>query len=146
MYFKPSGQCQETGRDQAHTQMGLKFLANTAETPWIQGADLYGALDNRLLKGFEYAAKYNLGHDVPYEPHKSFEGRYHYKKISDKALGRLHNIYEKVLNHYHHRKGLKAPFIQQAAEKKPPRIPPPLLRPMGNPDDHAFFILFPLTQ
>ena len=120
MYFKETGQCQETGRDQAHVQMGLEFLANTAETAWIQEVDLYSALDNRLLKGFEYTAKYNLGQDVSYEPYKSFEGRYHYKKISDKARGRLHNMYEKVLNHYHYRKGLSAPFTQQVAEKNRP--------------------------
>ncbi|MGJ8695731.1 MAG: alginate lyase family protein [Verrucomicrobiaceae bacterium] len=120
MYFKPSGQCQESGRDQAHTQMGLEFLANTAETAWIQGVDLYGALDNRLLKGFEYTAKFNLGHDVSYEPYRSFEGRYHYKSISEKARGRLHNIYEKVNNHYHHRRGLDAPFTQKALQKTRP--------------------------
>lgn len=117
MYFKPSGQCQETGRDQGHTQMGLEYLANTCETAWIQGVDLYQALDNRLLKGFEYTAKYNLGHDVPYEPYKSFEGRYHYKKLSDKARGRLRPMYERVYNHYHNRKGLDAPFTKQAALK-----------------------------
>lgn len=120
MYFKENGQCQETGRDQGHTQMGLEFLANTAETAWIQGIDLYSALDNRLLKGFEYTAKYNLGNDVPYEPYKSFEGRYHYKRISDDSRGRLHNMYEKVLNHYTHRRGIKAPYTQQAAEKNRP--------------------------
>lgn len=116
-YFKASGQCQETGRDQAHTQMGLEFLANTCETAWIQGVDLYGALDNRLLKGFEYTAKYNLGFDVPYEPYESFEGRYHYKKISDDSRGRLHPIYERVLNHYQNRQALEAPFTKQAALK-----------------------------
>lgn len=116
-YFKESGQCQETGRDQGHTQMGLEFLSNTCETAWIQGLDLYGALDNRLLKGFEYTAKYNLGNEVPYEPYKSFEERYHYKKISDKARGRLRPMYEKVFNHYHNRKGLEAPFTKQAAMK-----------------------------
>jgi hypothetical protein len=117
MYFKESGQCQETGRDQAHTQMGLEFLSNTCETAWIQGVDLYGALDNRLLKGFEYTAKYNLGNDVPYEPYKSFEGRYHYKSISDDSRGRLRPMYEKVFNHYHNRKGLAAPFAKEAALK-----------------------------
>ncbi len=116
-YFMASGQCQETGRDQAHTQMGLEFLANTCETAWIQGVDLYGALDNRLLKGFEYTAKYNLGHEVPYEPYRSFEGRYHYKKISDDSRGRLRPMYERVFNHYHNRKGLEAPFTEQAALK-----------------------------
>ncbi len=52
-YFKASGHCQESGRDQAHTQMGLDFLACAAEIAWNQGVDLYGAFDNRLLKGFE---------------------------------------------------------------------------------------------
>ncbi len=116
-YFNTSGQCQESGRDQSHTQMGLEFLANTCETAWIQGVDLYGALDNRLLRGFEYTAKYNLGFDVPYEPFESVEGRYHYKKISDNSRGRLRPMYERVLNHYQNRKGLDAPYTQKAALK-----------------------------
>ena len=114
MYFSETGQCQESGRDQAHTQMGLDYLACTAEIAWTQGIDLYGALDNRLLKGFEYTAKYNLGNDVPYEPYKSFEGRYHYKKLSDDSRGRLRPMYEKVYNHFQNRKGLDAPFTKEA--------------------------------
>ena len=116
-YFKPTGQCQESGRDQAHTQMGLDFLACTCEIAWNQGIDLYAAYENRLLKGFEYTAKYNLGFDVPYEPYRSFEGRYFYDSISDDSRGRLRPMYEKVLNHYENRKGLKAEFTRQAAMK-----------------------------
>lgn len=116
-YFFESGQCQESGRDQSHTQMGLEFLANTCETAWLQGVDLYGALDNRLLKGFEYTAKYNLGFDVPYEPYESYEGRYHYKTISSDSRGRLRSMYERVLNHYKNRAGLVAPFTEQATVK-----------------------------
>ena len=97
--------------------MGLGFLACTCEIAWNQGVDLYGAYDNRLLKGFEYTAKYNLGFDVPYEPYRSFEGRYHYKSISDNSRGRLQPIYEKVLNHYENRKALEAEFTRQAAMK-----------------------------
>jgi hypothetical protein len=119
-YFMASGECQESGRDQSHTQMGLEFLANTCETAWTQGVDLYGALDNRLLKGFEYTAKYNLGQKVPYEPFKSVEGRYYYKRISEEARGRLRPMYEKVYNHYHHRRGLDAPFTKQALVKNRP--------------------------
>ncbi|TWT84675.1 Alginate lyase [Planctomycetes bacterium CA13] len=114
-YFMESGQCQESGRDQSHTQMGLEFLANTCETAWIQGVDLYGAQENRLLKGFEYTAKYNLGFDVPYVPYKSFEGRYHYMQISSDSRGKLRAMYERVYNHYHNRQGLDAPFTKQAA-------------------------------
>jgi len=97
--------------------MGLDYLACTCEIAWNQGADLYSAFDNRLLKGFEYTAKYNLGFDVPYEPYRSFEGRYHYKKISDESRSRLRPMFEKVLNHYANRKGLAATFTRQAAMK-----------------------------
>ncbi|TWT75023.1 alginate lyase family protein [Allorhodopirellula solitaria] len=116
-YFNEFGECQESGRDQAHTQMGLDYLATTCETAWHQGLDLYGELDNRLLKGFEYTAKYNLGMDVPYEPYRSFEGRYFYKKISDDSRGRLRPMYEKVVSHYVHRQGLDAKYSQQAMLK-----------------------------
>jgi len=119
-YFNESGQCQESGRDQSHTQMGLEFLANTCETAWSQDIDLYGEADNRLLKGFEYTAKYNLGFDVPYRRFKSYEGRYDYKKISKDGRGRLRPMYEKVFNHYHNRKRLHAPFTKLAMEKNRP--------------------------
>ena len=117
-YFIESGQCQESGRDQAHTQMGLEFLVNTCETAWIQGVDLYGAHNNRLLKGFEYTAKYNLGNKVPYQPYKSFQGRYYYTELSDNARGRLRPMYEKAFNHYHNRKGLAAPYSKEAIVKR----------------------------
>ena len=116
-YFKPSGQCQESGRDQAHTQMGLDFLACTCEIAWNQGVDLYSAFDNRLLKGFEYTAKYNLGEDVPFEYYESYRGRYKHKEVSDDSRGRLRPMYEKVLNHYQNRKGMKAEFTKRVALK-----------------------------
>jgi len=116
-YFNEFGQCQETGRDQAHTQMGLEYLANTCVIAWNQGIDLYGELDNRLLLGFEYTAKYNVGFDVPYEPYRSFEGRYHYKRISDDSRGRLRPMYEKVYRHYHGELGLSTPYVLQALQK-----------------------------
>ena len=119
-YFKESGQCQETGRDQLHTQMGLEFLSNACEVAWNQGIDLYGANDNLLLKGFEYTARYNLGFEVPYEPYRSVDGRYFYEEISDSGRGRLQPIFEKVFNHYHNRKGLDAPYVAKALEKVRP--------------------------
>jgi hypothetical protein len=116
-YFNDFGECQESGRDQAHTQMGLGYLGCAAEIAWKQGIDLYGAYDNRLALGFEYTAKYNLGHDVPYVPYRSCEGRYNYKAISKKARGRFSSIYERVYHHYHDRMGLEMPFTRQVIEK-----------------------------
>ncbi|MGN1233901.1 MAG: alginate lyase family protein, partial [Candidatus Cryptobacteroides sp.] len=63
-----TGQCQESGRDQAHSQLGLACLSVSCEIAWKQGTDLYGVKDNRLLKGFEYTARYNAGHnDLPFK-------------------------------------------------------------------------------
>ena len=116
-YFNAFGECQESGRDQAHTQMGLEFLANTCEAAWHQGIDLYSEENNKFLLGFEYTVKYNLGYDVPYEPFRSYQGRYHYESISKSARGKIRSMYEKVLNHYQNRKGLEAPFTAMAIEK-----------------------------
>ena len=119
-YFNEFGQCQESGRDQAHTQMGLEYLVNACEIGWKQGLDLYRAYDNRLAKGFEYTAKYNQGHDVPFEYYESYKGRYKHKTISDKARGRLRPMYDKIVNHFCGRKGMPMPWCQKAIEKTRP--------------------------
>jgi len=116
-YFNEFGECQETGRDQGHTQMGLGYLGCAAEIAWKQGVDLYGEADNRLALGFEYTVKYNLGHDVPYQPYRSVEGRYHYKTISDKSRGRFSGMYERVYHHYHDRMGMAMPYTKQVVER-----------------------------
>ena len=118
--FNESGQCQESGRDQAHTQLGLGLLADACEIAWNQGVDLYGEADNRLLKGFEYTARYNLGEDVPFVPHVDTTGRYCHKAIATDARGALRPIYEMVLNHYVNRRGIPAPYTKRAAEKLRP--------------------------
>lgn len=119
-YLNQFGECQESGRDQAHTQMGLGYLGCAAEIAWKQDVDLYNAHENRLVLGYEYTAKYNLGHEVPYEAYRSHKGRYHYPEISDKARGRFSSIYERVYHHYHDRKGLEMPFTGQVVEKVRP--------------------------
>ncbi len=115
-----AGQCQESGRDQQHTQLGLGHLAEACEIAWNQGLDLYGADDNRLLKGFEYTAQYNLGRDVPFVPFTDTTGKYKAKAISAEGRGHLRPIYEMVYNHYERRRGVPAPFVRQAAEKLRP--------------------------
>lgn len=46
-----NGQAQETCRDLGHTSMGLGGIINTAETAWIQGEDLYGEQQQRIISG-----------------------------------------------------------------------------------------------
>lgn len=119
-YFDEFGECQESGRDQSHVQMGIGFLACACEMAWKQGVDLYTAADNRLALGFEYTAKYNLGEDVPYHRYRSVGGRYDYPAISPKGRGRFRPIYERVVHHYHDRMGMDMPFSRRVADNERP--------------------------
>ncbi len=114
-YISPTGQCGESGRDQVHTQGGIGHLAEAAEIAWNQGIDLYSFADNRLLVGFEYTAKYNLGFDVPFDPafHRGTMGPW--AVISAGGRGKFSPVYEMVWNHYVNRRHLSAPFTQTIA-------------------------------
>ncbi|KAM0493449.1 hypothetical protein ACHAP8_009276 [Fusarium lateritium] len=63
-----TGQNSESGRDQGHVMSGLGWLALAARTAKTQGYDLFSYGNNLLLKGAEYAAKYNLNETVTYDP------------------------------------------------------------------------------
>jgi hypothetical protein len=115
-----AGQCQESGRDQAHVQLGLGLLAECCEIAWAQGIDLYGVADNRLLKGYEYTSKYNLGHDVPFTPLTDISGKFKHRVISPKERGKFRAVYEIAWNHYHHRKGLDMPYTAKVVAKLRP--------------------------
>ncbi len=121
-----SGQCQESGRDQQHTQLGLGCLAEACEIGWHQGVDLYGAADNRLLRGYEYTAQFLLGEEVPFEEHTDTTGKYHHTKIATDGHYRARPVFEIALGHYSGRKGLEAPFINQIADRNRPEKRPHL--------------------
>ena len=123
-YIGPTGQCQETGRDQQHVQLGLQALADVCEMAWQQPgeqgtacphADLYGALDNRLLRGLEYTAKYNLGHDdVPFETWTDCTGLYcDWTEPGAMGRGRIRDIYRQPYRHYVGRCGLQMPYTER---------------------------------
>ncbi|XUL86026.1 alginate lyase family protein [Streptomyces galilaeus] len=121
------GQWVEVGRDQGHATLGVGLAGAIAEMAWNQGIDLYGYDDNRLLKGFEYVAKWNLGHDVPYT---SWTWKYGAPGIwggsqtltvpSADSRGDLRPIWESVYNHYVNRRGLDAPYVTAFTEKVRP--------------------------
>ena len=126
------GQCQESGRDQQHTQLGLGLLCEACEIAWHQGFDLYAEADDRLLAGFEYTARYNLGEDVPFTPHVDTTGGYRHARISPEGRSRLRPVYELPWSHYGSRRGLQAPWTRKAAEKNRPEG-------AGVPGDHPGF-------
>lgn len=116
-YVSETGQCQETGRDQAHAQLGLGAMCEICEMAWEQGDDLWGALDNRLMKGIEYTARYNLGYDVPFETWTDCTGLYcNWTEPGAMARGRIRNIYHLAYNHYVGRKHLKMPYTKKIKE------------------------------
>ncbi len=123
-YISETGQCQETGRDQQHVQLGLGALCDICEMAWTQGSDLYGALDNRLMKGLEYTARYNLGYDVPFTTWIDCTGLYCYwTEPGSMGRGRIRDIYRPAYAHYVKGCGLKMPYtkclldLQAEAEK-----------------------------
>ena len=90
-----------------------------------QGDDLWGALDNRLMKGLEYTARYNLGYDVPFETWQDCTGLYcEWTEPGSMGRGRIRCIYDAAYEHYTTVKGLKMPYtkklldLQQKAERR----------------------------
>jgi hypothetical protein len=109
-----TGQLQESGRDQGHALLCIGLLGTIAEMAWNQGDDLYGYDDNRILKGAEYAAKYNFANlNVAFEPYNNCDGVNH-TVVSEVGKGNKRPIWEMIHNHYVKRKGLNAPYVELA--------------------------------
>lgn len=126
-----TGQIQESGRDQGHSMLGIGALSTVCEIAWQQGDDLYSALDNRLMKGFEYVAKYNLGYNVPFAVWKDVTGKYsNWTEISNKGRGRYMPIFEMAYNHFVIRKGMQMPYTEQVLRQ---------IRPEGYDRDQPAF-------
>ncbi len=102
-YIWPSGQCQETMRDQGHVQLGLGEFAGAARVAYTQNVDLFSIADNRIALGFEYTASFILG-EMPQS----------YGKISERAKN-VRDDYEYVYRHYSS-KGIEVPFTKMAAD------------------------------
>ncbi len=122
-YISETGQCQESGRDQSHVQLGLEALAQTCEMAYEQGDDLWGALENRLLKGFEYTAKYNLGYEVPFSVWNDCTGLYcEWTTPSEMGRGKLWDIYRLPYQHYVGRMGLKMPYTERIVKGEKTKV------------------------
>jgi parallel beta-helix repeat protein len=102
-YIYPSGQCQETMRDQAHVQLGLGEFAGAAQVAYSQGTDLFSVGNNRLALGYEFTAGFLMGN----KPHS-------YGTISERAKG-LRDDYETVYRHYT-AMGVVIPYTKRAAD------------------------------
>lgn len=123
-YVAESGQSQESGRDQQHAMLGLGCLSEIAEITWTQGKDLYSTLDNRLMKGYEYLAKSNLGYEVPFFTWKDITGKYSsWTTLGEEGMGRFRSLFEIAYNHYVERKGLEMPYTKTVLDMIRPEGP-----------------------
>lgn len=102
-YIYPSGQCQESMRDQGHVQLGLGEFAGAARVAYTQGVDLFSVGNNRIALGYEYTASFLLG-EMPQC----------YGIISGRAKN-IRDDYEYVYRHYAS-KGISLPFTRIAAD------------------------------
>lgn len=102
-YIYPSGQCQETMRDQAHVQLGLGEFSGAAQIAYTQGVDLFSIGNNRIALGYEYTARFLLG-----------EKPQSYGTISERAKN-IRDDYEYVYRHYSIN-GIELPFTKRAAD------------------------------
>ncbi|MFD2690529.1 alginate lyase family protein [Streptomyces phyllanthi] len=109
-----AGQGQESGRDQGHEQLAIGLMGDAAQVAWNQGVDLWGFDGNRILANAEYAARYNLGGDVPFTPDLDRTGKYIKTTVSDKVRGNLPPIYEMYYAHYAGVRDLDTPYTKAA--------------------------------
>jgi fibronectin type 3 domain-containing protein len=131
-YLHPEGlaQTEESGRDQGHNLGGWYSMSLLCQMAWNQGDDLFGYDNNRVLRAFEYNAKYNLGNDVPWVYHRNTDLAYTETLSSaTRGLGGYYQ-YELVYNHYVNVKGIAAPYSQLAvAATRPEPRPNPSIHP-----------------
>jgi hypothetical protein len=116
LYSDSFGQWQESGRDQAHAQLGVGLLGSACQVAWNQGVDLFAYANNRLLAGAEYAAKCNLSYpasEIPYTFYNNCADARQFA-LSINGRGRIGwPVWELIYNHYAVLRGLPAPYTKK---------------------------------
>ena len=107
-YVYPSGQCQESRRDQGHVQLGLGEFAGAAQIAFTQGVDLFPIADNRLALGYEYTAGFLFGQPT-----------HCYGTLSERVK-EFRDYYEYVYRHYTER-GVHVTWTKKALDYTRPR-------------------------
>ena len=104
-YIYPTGQCQETRRDQGHVQMGLYEFSGAARIAYTQGVDLFSAADNRLALGLEYSARFICGDSV-----------YAYGVPSQRERFKYRAGFEHCIDHFT-AKGVNMPYLKELCSR-----------------------------
>lgn len=125
LYSENFGQWQESGRDQAHAQLGVGLLGSACQVAWNQGVDLFGYANNRLLAGAEYVAKCNLSYPasgIPYTFYNNCADARQFN-LTINGRGRIGwPVWELIYNHYAVLRGLPAPYTKKMTELVRPEL------------------------
>jgi fibronectin type 3 domain-containing protein len=115
-FIHPDGtaQTEESGRDQPHNNGGWYAMGLLCQMAWNQGDDLFGYDNNRVLRAYEYNAKYNLGNDVPWVYHRNTTLAYTETLSGSGRSVWSYSAWELVYNHYANVKGVAAPWSKIA--------------------------------
>lgn len=122
-YFHPKssnddmdlGQAQESGRDQGHALLSIGLLSVIGQTAINQGEDIYGYNGNAILKAAEYEAKYNYAFlDVPFHTYTNCNNETH-TVVSSVGRGEHRSFWERLRSYYVKKKGIKARYLNMAA-------------------------------
>lgn len=120
-YDDDTAQGQEAGRDQGHSMLDLALIGPFATAAFNQGDDVWAYNDSVILKGAEYAAKYNLGNDVNYTPYLVFDSsgkvEYNQTTISNISRGDIRPIWEMFYNEYVVKRKLPGTYTKLYADK-----------------------------
>lgn len=108
-----SGHTQETCRDLEHSQMGLASTVYAAETAGLQGIDLYGEQQERIMASAEYLAKYINR----FPSKKSIEVEVEPAMCGGRLKTRDVPVWELVYNHYARRKGKSMPETRKVRDR-----------------------------
>ena len=94
--------------------LDIALLGVIAQTAYNQGVNLYAYEDYRILKGAEYAAKYNLDNYVQYTTYVNSDVTQ--TVISNNSRGNVRPIWDLLYNHYVKIEGLEATYTTQYAD------------------------------
>ena len=122
-YIHPDGtaQTEESGRDQPHNQGGWYAMGLLCQMAWNQGDDLFGYDNNRVLRAYEYSAKYNSGNDdVSWAYHRNTTLTYTETLSSGARDPGNYPAWELIYNHYANVKGIAAPWSKIAMNQVRP--------------------------
>jgi fibronectin type 3 domain-containing protein len=132
-YIHPDGtaQTEESGRDQPHNNGGWYAMGLLCQMAWNQGDDLFGYDNNRVLRAYEYNAKYNSGNDDGFWVyHRNTSLTYTEKRSGSGRSVWTYSAWELVYNHYANVKGIAAPWSKIAMNMvRPEGFPQPWSAP-----------------